>query len=80
MAGRRHRPFAPGSPRPTYRGSRKRLKRIRILEDTSVDFWLLVILMLFMLLVVLPWLITHPLWDHDEGDDHSPINVTVATA
>jgi hypothetical protein len=80
MAGRGHRRFAFGSPPRAYRGSRKRLKRISFLENTSVEFWCFVILLLFMLLVVVPWLIKHPPRDDDAADDHSLTNVTVATA
>ena len=68
VAGRRHHPFgldASGGAGRAYRGSRKRLKRIKFFENTSVEFWLFVVLMLFMLLVVVPWLIKHPPRDHD---------------
>jgi hypothetical protein len=54
-----------GGYRGRYRGSRKRLKRIKFAENTSVGFWVFVALMIFMLFVVLPWLINHPLPDHD---------------
>jgi hypothetical protein len=50
------------------RGSRKRLKRIKWSDNTSADFWAFVILALFLLLVVLPWLIRHPPPDHHPGD------------
>jgi hypothetical protein len=67
----RHNPFALGGTggRPiVHRGSRKRLRRIKFAGNTSVDFWLLVALMLFMLFVVVPWLMKHPPVDHDTGD------------
>jgi hypothetical protein len=43
-----------------YRGSRKRVRRIKWLENNSVEFWILVVLLLFMLLVGVPWLVKHP--------------------
>jgi hypothetical protein len=64
MSTRRHGGFGGGSDgvyRRPYRGSRKRLKRIRFAENTSVDFWVFVALMIFLLCVVLPWLVNHPL-------------------
>jgi hypothetical protein len=54
-----------GGYRGRYRGSRKRLRRIKFAENTSVGFWVFVALMIFMLFVVLPWLINHPLPDPD---------------
>jgi uncharacterized iron-regulated membrane protein len=43
-----------------YRGSRKRVRRLKWQEHTSVEFWIFVILMLIMLFVGIPWLIRHP--------------------
>lgn len=43
-----------------YRGSRKRVRRIKWWENTSVEFWILVALLLLMLFVGVPWLIRHP--------------------
>ena len=43
-------------------------KRIKWSDNTSADFWAFVILALFLLLVVLPWLIRHPPPDHHPGD------------
>jgi hypothetical protein len=53
-------------PGKVYRGSRKRIQRIKWRENTSVEFWILVILLLFMLLVAIPWLIKHPIEHHHE--------------
>lgn len=43
-----------------YRGSRKRLRRIKWHEHTSVEFWIFVVLMLLMLFGGIPWMIRHP--------------------
>jgi hypothetical protein len=40
-----------------YRGSRRRFRRIRLRGNGSVEFWLLVAWVAFLLLVVLPWMI-----------------------
>jgi len=49
-----------------YRGSRKRVRRIKWWENTSVELWILVVLMLLMLFVGVPWLVRHPPADHHE--------------
>jgi hypothetical protein len=58
-------PHGPHRSRPgpafAWRGSRKRLRRIRFRENTSPEFWVAVAVLLFLLLIVLPWLVTHPL-------------------
>jgi hypothetical protein len=43
-----------------YRGSRKRVHRIRMQDNWSVEFWLFVVFVLLALLVVVPWLIRNP--------------------
>jgi hypothetical protein len=43
-----------------YRGSRKRLKRIKWRENTPIEFWVLVALLLVALFVIIPWMIRHP--------------------
>jgi hypothetical protein len=48
-----------------YRGSRKRVRRIKWWENTSVELWIFVVLMLFMLFVGIAWMIGHPPADHD---------------
>jgi hypothetical protein len=68
MSGRRRHPFGVRRPGLAYRGSRKRLKRIEFLENTSVEFWVMVVLLVIMLLVVVPWLIRHPPRDHDAAN------------
>ena len=53
----------------TYRGSRKRLRRIKWQEHTPVEFWIYLVLMLVALLIVIPWLIKHPPPEHHHGTD-----------
>jgi hypothetical protein len=52
---------APGSRRPplTFRGSRRRLKRIKIRGNSSLELWLLVGWVVFLVLIVLPWMLRH---------------------
>jgi hypothetical protein len=40
-----------------YRGSRRRLRQIRLRGNASVGLWLLIAWVLFLLLVVVPWMI-----------------------
>jgi competence protein ComGC len=40
-----------------YRGSKQRLNRIRLRGNTSLEMWLLVVWVTFLLLLVLPWMI-----------------------
>jgi hypothetical protein len=47
-----------------YRGSRKRVRRIKWRGNTSVELWIVVVLMLFVLCVGIPWLIKHPPVEH----------------
>lgn len=42
-----------------YRGSKKRLRRIRMRDNGSLAFWMFVAVVLFSLFVVLSWLILH---------------------
>jgi len=49
----------PGAQR-SYRGSRKRIRRIRVQDHWSVELWLFVIFVLLALFIVVPWLIRHP--------------------
>jgi hypothetical protein len=53
-----------GRPEKTYRGSKRRLKRIRWRDNTPLEFWIFVVLMLLMLFVGIPWLLTHPADHH----------------
>jgi hypothetical protein len=43
-----------------FRGSRKRLRRMKWYEHTSVEFWIFVVLTLLMLFGGIPWMIRHP--------------------
>ena len=47
-----------------YRGSRKRVRRIKWWENSPLEFWIFVVLILFMLFVGVPWLIKHPPTDY----------------
>ena len=55
-------------PSKTYRGSRKRLRRITLRGNWSIELWIFVAIMAFMLLIGVPWLIRHPPVDHHVGD------------
>jgi hypothetical protein len=43
-----------------YRGSRRRLRRLKWRDNITPEFWIFVVLALFLLFVVLPWMIQHP--------------------
>jgi hypothetical protein len=45
----------------TYRGSRRRLRRIRFRENWTRDMWLLVAVVVLTILVLFPWLVRHPI-------------------
>jgi hypothetical protein len=68
-------PGAGFSERPdkAYRGSCKRIRRIKWREQTSVEFWVFVVLVALMLIVGVPWLVWHPM----EHQHHAPRNTTV---
>jgi hypothetical protein len=53
-------PFTP-VPGKVYRGSRRRLRRIRLRGNSSTLFWIFVIVFLLTLFVLVPWLVQHPL-------------------
>jgi hypothetical protein len=44
-------------PSKTYRGSRRRLRDIRLRGNGSVELWLLVAWVAFLLFIVVPWMI-----------------------
>jgi hypothetical protein len=52
-------PRRPGAGK-VYRGSHRRLRRIKWQDNTSTELWLFVVLILIMVFVGIPWLITHP--------------------
>lgn len=58
-----------GRPGKVYRGSRKRLRRIKWYEHTSVEFWIFVALMLLMLFGGIPWMIRHPPEHHHQTNE-----------
>jgi hypothetical protein len=52
------------------RGSQKRLNRIRLRGNWSLELWIFVAIMAFMLIVGMPWLIRHPMVDRDAPHTH----------
>jgi hypothetical protein len=58
-------PHSAGShPGRVYRGSPKRVRRIRFRGNWAIEVWVLVAVILFTLFVVVPWLVRHPSSDH----------------
>ena len=53
----------------TYRGSRKRLRRIKWQEHTPVEFWIYLVLLLVVRLLVILSLIKHLPPEHQHGTD-----------
>ena len=53
----------PGGDR-DHRGSKKRLKRITLRGNWSVEFWVFVLAILIALFVLAPWLVNHPIGHH----------------
>ena len=51
----------PRSQRPSFtpRGSRRRLKRIKAKGNHSLELWILVAWVAFLLVIVLPWMLRH---------------------
>jgi hypothetical protein len=47
-----------------YRGSRKRLRRMRWRQNMPVEFWILVAVLLAALFIIVPWIIRHPSAHH----------------
>lgn len=43
-----------------YRGSKKRVQRLRWYEDATIEFWFFVVVVLLMIVFGIPWLIRHP--------------------
>jgi hypothetical protein len=46
-------------PARVFRGSNKRVRRIRMRGNDSRQLWLLILWVAFLLLVVIPWMIRH---------------------
>jgi len=46
-------------PPKTYRGSRRRIRQLKMRDHWSLGLWLLVAWVVFLILVVLPWMIRH---------------------
>jgi hypothetical protein len=55
-----------------YRGSRRRLKRITLRGNWSIELLLFVAWVLFALLVLVPWLVRHP-QEHERPTADPPI-------
>jgi len=49
--------YARMRPPKKYRGSRRRLRRIKLRGNGSLELWLLVLWVAFVLLVVVPWML-----------------------
>jgi hypothetical protein len=49
-----------GRPAKIYRGSRRKLKRITLRGNWSLELLLFVAWLLFCLLVLVPWMVRHP--------------------
>jgi hypothetical protein len=47
-----------------YRSSGKRLQRIKLRGNWSVEFWMWVLAVFFALFVLIPWLVKHPIEQH----------------
>jgi hypothetical protein len=60
--------------RPVFRGSRKRIARIRWRGNSSPELWILLIFLVVLLVVVVPWMIKHSEeWlHHDAHGQHQP--------
>ena len=54
-----------GRPAKVYRGSRRRLNRITLRGNWSLELVLFVAWLLFVLLVLIPWMVRHP-QEHDK--------------
>jgi Tfp pilus assembly protein PilO len=52
------------------RGSQKRLNRIRLRGNWSIEVWIFIAILAFMLIVGMPWLIQHRLVDRDAHHTH----------
>jgi hypothetical protein len=52
-----------------YRGSKRRVQRIRLRGNGSLALWVFVAIVLFSLFVMLPWLIEHA---RPDGPDRVP--------
>ena len=61
-------PTRPGAGK-LYRGSRKRIRRLKWQEHTPVDLWTLAALTLVMSLVLISWLSTHAAGDHHHSTE-----------
>jgi hypothetical protein len=51
-----------------YRGTRKRLARIRLRGNSSIELWLFIVLVILLFAVVFPWVESHPPSPHRHPD------------
>jgi type II secretory pathway component PulM len=58
-------------PGKNYRGSKKRVDRIKWRDNTPRGFWILIVLTLFLLFAGISWLVTHPPDDHYSQTDRA---------
>jgi hypothetical protein len=50
------------------RGSKQRLRRIRMRGNWSLEIWIFVIALVLILLIALPWLASHPPQHHHHAE------------
>jgi hypothetical protein len=50
-------PTSGSRPARTFRGSRRRMRRIKMRQSGTWEIWLLVVWIVFLLLVVIPWMV-----------------------
>jgi len=43
-----------------YRSTRKRLAKIRLRDNSSVELWLFIVLVILLFAVLIPWVQSHP--------------------
>jgi hypothetical protein len=55
-------PASPAATRPgkVFRGSRRRVRRIRARHNWSIELVIFIVWMVFVLTVVVPWIASHP--------------------
>ena len=59
-----------------YRGSKKRVARIKWRGNSSPEFWAFLLLIVVLLTIVVPWMMKHSEDSHDRG--HRPSNNPIA--
>ena len=59
------------------RGSRRRVRKIRFRGNWSIEIVIFILSMLFVLTVLIPWIVRHPL---DDAHEHAPNEPTFRVA